>query len=297
MGTKLDKKRYNDKIKIYYQDDSYFSLAEEIISFIWLKNNKSIISYELIKDDKGKVYKIEYNNQTYYLKSYSYRNFKKNIKNIFRSSEAVRYFKLAIKLISADITVTEPVLGLTLRRNLFMIDSIFVMKEVPGVDLHTYLFKSDKCNKIIRRKTINKFALIWGKLINNNFLHQDPCLRNFMINLKQGEVQIKLIDIDNIYLLPIFPKKMLMKNLAKLRSRQLTDFKKTNTEPLNQVEVNTFLKEFKKNCKKEIEISSLFNAISIETVKRLIKYDRKNIILEDKTLCKLYKEKWERGTY
>lgn len=290
MRIELHKKKYNRRIKIYYKENLDSVLAEEVINSIWFNKKGRKIKIALIKADKGKVYKAEYNNQTYYIKSYANRSIKKNFKNIFRLPEGIRFFKLAEKLKKSDIPAPVPVLALTLRRNFIVVDSIFVMEEVAGVDLYTYLSKTDKCNRVIREKVIDEFAFLWSKLINNKFLHQDPGLNNFMIDIKE-DIEIKLIDIDNIYQLPVLPERLILKNLAKLRSRQITDFNKTDTKPLSQKEVSAFLVKFKNYCNRIIKSPSFLEDINIEAIRRLIKYNSKDIVFEDENLYNLYQEK------
>ncbi len=88
-------------------------------------------NFDLIKHDRCNVYKLKYNDCIYYLKSYMHRKLTKILKNFFRPVEAIRIFQKSMKLIEADIPVAEPVMGLT-RRSFFLVDSIFVSKEVPG---------------------------------------------------------------------------------------------------------------------------------------------------------------------
>lgn len=251
---KLNRKQYNAKMQIYFQDKLNLRLAEEIIHYVWLNTGMQQTSedFELIQDTKANVYRMKFDNQIYYVKSYAYRNMTKILKNFFRPVEAVKCYKTGIKLIDADIAIAKPVLALTWKRNFFITDSIFVTKEVPGVTLHTYMFKKDKCSdmKLLRKQIIKKMAMISSKLVNHNLVHLDPWLGNFMVYDKQGDIHIKLIDIDNIYALPFLPFKMLLtKNLVRLR-RKLLFF-------LNKDEINVFLEEFMKNSSKKLNIDVL----------------------------------------
>lgn len=287
MVLKLSKKKYNSKIKIYYQDELNYGLAEEIIEGIWLNKGlkQSKVRCELIKDSiKGNVYRMEFDNCVYYLKSYAHRRFNKIFKNNFRPMEAVRYFKKGIKLMNADIEIAEPALGLTWRRNMFIVDSIFVTKEAPGLDLYTFLEKTNKCDKKLREKAIRKMALLWSKLINNNFHHQDPSFRNFMFFVKKEKVQIKFIDLDNIHLLPFLSSKTVLENLAKLRARQITYFDQTNTRALSQSEINIFFEEFIKNCHRKFNIDELQDTVNSRVIKRLIRFNKRDLIFKDNVL-------------
>lgn len=248
-NVQLNKRQYNSKIQIYYEGGNLnYDLAKEIIRYVWLNQQGGKGKFELIQDTKADVYKLEYHHRIYYVKSYKFRSAGKILKNLFRPVEAVRYFETALKLLQFDIATAKPVLALTCQKNFFLVDSIFVLEEVPGADLSTYLdqFSNEEARQLI----IKKLAVIWGKLINHKFLHLDPRLVNFIICNKTDDIHIRLIDIDSIAVLPFLPFKMiLVKNLTRLNRRLLSEF--------STIEINLFFEEFIKNCQKEVEIGIL----------------------------------------
>lgn len=261
MNSKLLKKKYNSEIKIYYKDSVPYSLAQEIINFKWTNQHLSSESspFELVQETKAKVYRFKFNDDVYYMKSYAFRSIPKIIKNLFRPVEAVRCFKTAISLSDAHFAVAEPVLALTRSKNIFFSESIFVTKEVPGVDLYTYLFSNDNINDLeLRKKIIKKIALLWSNLINYNFVHLDPGLDNLIVSPAKEDIEIQLIDIDNMYSLPFLPKKLLLiKNLARLSSR-------FSAFAANELETNLFIQEFCKRCStfKERNLRLLISQLS-----------------------------------
>lgn len=264
MNSKLiNSKSYNSKIRIYYHNTLDSKLAERIIECIW--QNPELVNSEkdfrLVQETKAKVYWMEFDNQAYYLKYYSYRNTSKIIKNIVRSVDALRCFQTGIKLINAGIETAKPVLALTMKRNMFLTDSIFVAKEVPGVDLYTYLANNTN-NPDLRKDLLKKIAIIWSKLVNNNFVHLDPWLGNFMAYPVQGDLKLELIDIDNIYSIPYLPQKLLLiKSLSKLRSKQSNSFAAT------QAEIDLFMEEFRPRCT-TLNGSSGFNLALSHLIKK-----------------------------
>lgn len=245
MNSRLLMKNYNSEIKIYYKDSLPYSLAQEIINFKWTNQHHSAESsrFELVQETKAKVYRFNFNNEVYYMKSYAFRSISKIIKNLFRPIEAVRCFKMAISLSNAHFAVAEPVLALTRSKNMFFSESIFVTKEVPGVDLYTYLFSNDNINDLeLRKKIIKKIALLWSNLTNHNIVHLDPGLDNLIVSPTKEDIQIQLIDIDNMYSLPFLPKRLLLiKNLSRLSSR-------FGAFDANELETNVFIQEFCKRC-------------------------------------------------
>lgn len=244
MNLRIASKLYNSKIRIYYQEHCPDNLAAKIIEYVWLlpEQSKKDADFQLIQATKATVYKVTFDSQVYYIKSYAYRNTSKVIKNLFRPIDALRCFQTGIKLKIAGIPVLEPIMALTIRRNAMLVDSIFVTKEVPGIDLYSYLSKHNQ-DPNLRQEIIRKIAVIWSKLINHGLLHLDPWLGNFMVDYNEGELALKLIDIDNIYSLPFVPQKiLLLKNLAKLKGNQL------NTFCASPSEINLFFKEFTPRC-------------------------------------------------
>lgn len=244
MNTKLHSEQYNSAIKIYYQDDLPHKLAEKIIECVWINPDqlKQEEDFKLIQETKARVFRMKLGNQTYYLKCYAYRNSSKVIKNMLRPVDALKCFKIGMRLLHADIATAKPVLALTMRRNAWLVDSIFVTPEVPGMDLYTYLSNNSSDPKL-RTTLIKKIAVIWSKLVNHSLVHLDPWLGNFMIYPQENDLQLELIDIDNIYSLPYLPQKLLvMKNLSKLKGKQANSFAAT------QAEIDLFLEEFRPRC-------------------------------------------------
>lgn len=244
MNTKIHSEQYNSAIKMYYQDDLPYKLAEKLIECIWLNpaQLKKEEDFKLIQETKARVFRMRFDNQAYYLKCYSYRNSSKVIKNMLRPVDALKCFQVGMKLLHADIATAKPVLALTMRINAFLVDSIFVTPEVPGMDLYTYL-SNHSGDPQLRTALIKKVAVIWSKLVNHNLLHLDPWLGNFMIYPIKNELQLELIDIDNIYSVPYLPQKLLvMKNLSKLRGKQSNSFAATPAE------IDLFLEEFRLRC-------------------------------------------------
>jgi len=253
----LNQKKYSSAISIYYRGDLDFKLAEAIIEYVWL-NKGDRHNFQLIKQDKAKVYKMNFNACDYYLKSYAHRSVTKILKNFFRPVEAVRIFKTGIKLINADIAIANPVMALTCKKNLFITDSIFVMEKVPGVELYTYLLKFAQYSENFKINIIKKIALLWSRLVCHKFIHLDPGLRNLMIYPKEGDFQIKLIDIDNIYPMSYVPIKLiLMKNLSRLRRIMLSDVSSTKIKALTSLEFSMFFFSFIKDCKGMVEFDGL----------------------------------------
>lgn len=222
----LHRQSYNDAITVYSEEAIASDLVTTIINIGWpevVRESKGVHNVTFIRDFKAKVYKLNCKSHVYYIKSYTFRNITKLIKNLFRPVESVRYLKIAIRLKNMGIPISNPVLALTYKRNAVLTDSIFVIDEVLGEDLGVYLGKS--LTQEQRNDIIQQIAQIWAQLIDNKYLHLDPGAGNFIITEEEGRAIVNLIDIDGIMDISFFPYSwVLRKNLNRLRSRLFVDF-------------------------------------------------------------------------
>ncbi|MCK8824300.1 lipopolysaccharide kinase InaA family protein [Fuchsiella alkaliacetigena] len=216
------KKEYAE-VKVYnpLEVEIDFDFIAEIKDYLLFAKD-SYLSFELVKEDKSDVYRLEYKKEPFYVKHYSYKSFNKIAKRFFRGAYGVKNLKTAVKLLAAGINAVQPIATLVYKRNFLFVDSIFIMKEVEGFDLYDYLAENNFSYQF-KRKLIIKLAKLWAELYNNKFLHKDPNLFNLFINWDNGDFNLSLVDIDNIYKLPFIPKKLVVKNLFKFNERLIVN--------------------------------------------------------------------------
>lgn len=246
MKSALQHKNYSPEISLYYQNGLSDELVEEIVQFVWLNQSSTITpGFDLVREIRSKVYRLKFRDETYYLKSYTPQTMSKLIKNYFRPADAIRYFEMSTKLSQANIAVAQPVLAITRKRKFLPPDSIFVTREVPGIDLHTFILQEAQYDPVLRKEIITQLADIWSRLIKHNFAHQDPSLNNFIVHpgQRKDDFQIEMIDVDNIYYRPLFSQKLLLqKNIKKFKWQlSVTDL----TFP--QSEFDSFIAELQRN--------------------------------------------------
>lgn len=239
----LKSHKYNSEVRLYYQDHLSEVLAEAIISHLWsARPPAAAITFELVKAERTKVFKMNFQNKCYYLKCYSPENTSKIIKNFFRPADAVRYFQLSYHLQQAGVPVAPPVLALTKKSGLRPADSILVTNEIPGTDLHSYLMqKSAGHDEQLRKEIVKQFAFMWSRLIRLKLVHQDCWLGNFIVDpaAKKEDIRVYLLDVDNIYPRPLLPRKILwFMNVNRLKYKlERVHF------PVTQAEKDLFLRE------------------------------------------------------
>ena len=241
----LTYQKYDSDICLYYQDQLPQALAEAIISHIWRGCPPPAgTTFELLKAERTKVYKMSFHNECYYLKCYTPQSMSKIIKNFFRPADAVRYFQLSYHLQQTGVAVAQSVLALTKKNGLLRADSILVTKEVPGTDLYSYLLQGAQHDSQQRTEIVKQFAFIWSRLIKLKLVHLDCWLGNFIASpgTRAESVQVSLIDVDNIYPRPLLPQKILwLMNVKRLK------YKLGKIQfPIAPAEESLFLRELNK---------------------------------------------------
>lgn len=280
----LKEYNYNSKIKIYNKKNRNIKLANFLIEFVYFNNLTHKMDVEIIKDNyKGCVYKVKYENENYFVKVYSFTRLRKLIKNLFRPVRSIRIFETIDKLNKNNIPVIKPILAIVNQKSFLRKDSIFVSKEFDGVNLRDYIEK-EKLSKKERIDIIKQMGILWGKLLDNNFVHQDPGLKNFMYNKKAKE--IVLIDLDNIYHSSITIRKFLFESLARFYEFSISDFRESENKYLSSKERKLFLKYFLKNYKLNMSLEDFIYKINDLVIKRLIRnnkigfLDKKDLIFK-----------------
>ncbi len=207
--------------RIYYpsREEIDRRLFVELKKYLLLKE-ESALSFQLLKEDKGQVHQILYHGETLYSKYYQFRSIGRTLKRFFRGPYAVKNLRTALKLLEAGIPSVLPVGSIVYKKGLFSLESIFIMREVEGVNLFDYL-KRERIDKAFIMKLTNKLAKLSALLLKNNFYHSDPNLFNLFLSFREEESILTLIDIDNIYELPLLPERILLENLVLFHYRMV----------------------------------------------------------------------------
>lgn len=241
---KIKKIRYNKKTNIYYKGDKP---DQDIInkSLLYLKESKKA-NFNLIKKGNGrKVFKDNLGLNIYYFKKYSYRKFDKKIKNLIRKPSAYRALKTSYSLLEKNIPVVQPVLAVTYKHNYFTYDSIYVTKDFGGCNFQQFVAFKEYDN-IFKKKIIQKLAILWSDLYNENIINYDPNLGSILIN-KKKHLDLSLVDVDNIKFQSKLNKNDVIYNLSKFNAHSYIGLKKLDGKKLNCFDKNFFLKEIHKN--------------------------------------------------
>jgi hypothetical protein len=187
-------------------------LAVAVINFVCCQKISNSAQFTVCqRKQKADLVIVHWENCSYYIKHYKNRNFKSIIRNILRPVS--RYMKMSCSLLQAGIPVAEPVMAVSFKRNLFVSEGIFVMKEVQGKTLEEYLNSKQENEEL--KEVIKQLGIIWGKLYKYRYFHADPNTGNYIIQNSGNCVQLSLVDIDSLYNLPTLPKIMFFNRLCR----------------------------------------------------------------------------------
>lgn len=238
---KIDRKKYNSKIKVYYQDDLNYGLAEDLIKYFWLyqKSHNDDRFHGLNKPQIVKRKKkcetsvLEYNGGTFYIKRYFSVSLDKKLLSLVRRPKALKCLIYSKHLEVAGFNVAEPVFALAYTKGFFEKESIFVMKKYLGINFREYLNSSD--SDLNKEKAILSFTSTIGDFYKNGFIHGDPNLENFIINEENGQYNFGFIDVDQIFRrLP--SQKAVLQSIGKLYCFAYCFFSDSNPRVVNSEE-------------------------------------------------------------
>lgn len=273
----MKKYELEKNIVIYYDNQDNMGMSEKVIDFVW-RNMDSDDSFELVQEThKSKVFKLNSEANTFYIKYYTPLKIAKIIKNQFREVEALRHYNTAMALQTAGIPTVLPVMAIVRKKNRLYKESIFVMEEVKGDTLERYVQKNRPGN-IFRQEIVKQLADIYAKLANSYLLHQDPSFYNFMIREKHTEsIELVVIDVDNIYKLPVFPKRAIVYNLVKLYTMFSYDLHQQKLPGINREDINLFISRFIELCNHPLQANRLVDITLKKSAKKLKPYGIKII--------------------
>lgn len=273
----MKKYELEKNIVIYYDNQDNMGMSEKVIDFVW-RNMDSDDSFELVQEThKGKVFKLNSEANTFYIKYYTPLKIAKIIKNQFREVEALRHYNTAMALQTAGIPTVLPVMAIVRKKNRLYKESIFVMEEVKGDTLERYVQKNRPGN-IFRQETVKQLADIYAKLANSYLLHQDPSFYNFVIREKyKDSLELVVIDVDNIYKLPFFPEKAITFNLVKLYTMFSYDLHQQKLPGINREDINLFISRFIELCNHPLQANRLVDITLKKSAKKLKPYGIKII--------------------
>ena len=195
--------------KIIYNHKTIQDVDKKVVPEIYeyLMNDKDKL--KLIKQTNRKntaVYYYNFEGDGYYIKHFYFRKWSYSLKEIIGNPIGLTSYRKSVRMLAHDIKVATPVSAITYGGTAFKRDSIFITRELEKSVLINDLIKGNQIMDIPDDKLedlVVQMAGIWASLLNNNFIHKDPNANNFMIVDLDGDAEIYLIDIADVFDLPV----------------------------------------------------------------------------------------------
>src|SRR5690554_6882918 len=266
-------------MKIYADqllDDALLQTISPIINKNMDKLSPQII---VIKDSPvRKIYKIQKGKKFFFLKHYSDQRFGKRLKNLFRSVEAVRSYKISKALINSLLPVAEPIAAITIQKNFYQKESYYLMKGCAGHTLQEF-FKI--CNQKIL--VLEKLAKLLAIFFRNSFYHGDLNLANIIVN---ADIKMTFIDVDNIKRLPFLPWSRVKRNMANFNAHMYATFDYERQWTVSYPELEHFFYTFLNGYRPQEDTKQFIHDINKLTAKALIHWNKSHLIQAKKELAR-----------
>lgn len=289
----MESKKLKAGYKIYHDKNHCITgLAKEIIKRIYQEQTAGS-GFELIKSrpERGlTTYRLKYEGNGYFVKNFKYNGFWRRLDNLLRVPYGIRQYRKAQQLKDFNIPAVEPVLAISKKMSFCQIKSTFVSREIPA-DNFKQLIAGEKLDLPEERLLIiNKFGSIWARLFNNNFIHLDPTPDNFLVKSMEKEVEIYLVDLVDIYSLPVVPGFIIIYNIAGFFRHLVSKLAKLNSAGLTAEEWGRFFDSFMGYYDRPLNKVDFRNKIEKLTFKKLLKKNKLQAIKQDEVLKRRFEK-------
>jgi len=232
-----------------------------------------LFKYKIAKKRCRFVYKINCCSENYYVKKYVNRDAIRVIQDLFRTQRAIRSMFTCWHLEHNKIPTYEQLFALIDISKIFNRPSVIVSKECKGKTIK-HLLKED-ISEDRKSEIIEMLINLYVKMLKVNVYHCDPNLSNFI--LENGV--LKLIDIDDVRVLPYISYRLLKKNLMKFNKILFLVYsrEKNGNIDFNNADREYILQEVIRRYDPNIPVSKLLKYLDRKTriplfeVKKLVK--------------------------
>jgi len=242
---------------IYYLQEPSHSLlekADEILQKRDSKVDESLLKHKFTKKRARCVYLLEIDEKKYYVKKFSNRSFLYIFRDLFRPQRGVRALLTYSQLTKRDIPAAEMSFAMVNRKNPFNKPSLVVSSECCGKTIKEILQQQISASD--KNELLKQWIEFFVMMIKKGVYHHDPNLTNF-IRTERGLV---LIDIDDIYVLPVITRRLFNQMLIKLnRILLLAQIRSKNGNlDLDNDDREMILKEIARRYDSRINLNKFF---------------------------------------
>lgn len=166
------------------------------------------------------IIRVEIAGQGYYFKKYINHSLKVKIIQTLTGSMAKHSYRVSKQLLSKGVSVASPILCSEKRCVGLVAESIFVAKEIDGVEaVRAYRLEKEQSGKQL---LLEKYRELGATLVTQGFYHLDYRLGNMMLS----GCSLVLFDVDDIFYSPLVKLVSMMKMLSKINLMFLLGYQK-----------------------------------------------------------------------
>ena len=249
--------------------DSFITQMREVV----LSNPvaRKLETCRMIKSTVNRsVYCCSLNERIFYIKLYSFSSPIKYLKHLFRYSHGIHGYKKSIRLLNENVSTATPVLAMSYLGGL---RSLVVHEAIPGVDAEAF-FVNCSNNKNLRSTVLKKIGALIAELFAKGFSHGDMNFGGFIVDAKDGNVSVSLIDVDNITNNP----KQRFRDIVNFNAHLFVTAKKAQVEMLSSDELREMYLSMLGIYNFDMTESSFFQRLNQATELKLIKWGQKGYI-------------------
>ena len=249
--------------------DSFITQMREVV----LSNPvaRNLETFRMIKSTVNRsVYCCSLNERIFYIKLYSFSSPIKYLKHLFRYSHGIHGYKKSIRLLNENVSTAMPVLAMSYLGGL---RSLVVHEAIPGVDAEA-LFVNCSNNKNLRSTVLKKIGALIAELFAKGFSHGDMNFGGFIVDAKDGNVSVSLIDVDNITNNP----KQRFRDIVNFNAHLFVTAKKAQVEMLSSDELREMYLSILAIYHFDMTETSFFQRLNQATELKLIKWGQKGYI-------------------
>ncbi len=243
-------------------------------------NHPELFKYKIADERCRFVYRITCCSEIYYVKKYINRDVIKVIQDLFRTQRAIKSMLTYWQLKRRKIPTYQQLFALVDKRRIFNRPSVVVSKECKGKTIKQ-LLKED-ISEVRKSEIIEMLINLYAKMLKANIYHHDPNLSNFI--LENGE--LKLIDLDDVKVLPYISSRLLKKNLKKFNKILFLVYsrQKNGNINFNNSDREYIIQEIIKRYDPDISVDKLIKYLDRKTkiplfeVKSLVKSNDANLL-------------------
>ena len=249
--------------------DSFITQMREVV----LSNPvaRNLETFRMIKSTVNRsVYCCSLNERIFYIKLYSFSSPIKYLKHLFRYSHGIHGYKKSIRLLNENVSTATPVLAMSYLGGL---RSLVVHEAIPGVDAEAF-FVNYSNNKNLRSTVLKKIGALIAELFAKGFSHGDMNFGGFIVDAKDGNVSVSLIDVDNITNNP----KQRFRDIVNFNAHLFVTAKKAQVEMLSSDELREMYLSMLGIYNFDMTETSFFQRLNQATELKLIKWGQKGYI-------------------